>query len=105
MRRPDRKQQQGEATDFPLVAAIPAGQNCTGTVAGQDNVCLVRCENDARAGPFGGVIPVQMASGNATAAAARRALALKVRDMTLMVERMRKRQSTFVDEDEEEEEY
>ncbi|KAG5794501.1 hypothetical protein H9Q69_006457 [Fusarium xylarioides] len=55
----------GEMGDFPLVASIPAGQNCTGTVAGEDNVCLVRCQNPARAGPFGGVIPVQMAQGNA----------------------------------------
>ncbi|KAF5678532.1 putative gEgh 16 [Fusarium denticulatum] len=54
----------GEMGDFPLVASIPADQNCTGTVAGEDNVCLVRCQNPARAGPFGGVIPVQMASGN-----------------------------------------
>ncbi|KAH7120532.1 hypothetical protein EDB81DRAFT_666934, partial [Dactylonectria macrodidyma] len=50
----------GEAQDFPLTAAIPADQTCTGTVAGQENVCLVRCENPARAGPFGGVVPVQM---------------------------------------------
>ncbi|QKD60273.2 uncharacterized protein FOBCDRAFT_244018 [Fusarium oxysporum Fo47] len=54
----------GEMGDFPLVASIPAGQNCTGTVAGEDNVCLVRCQNPARAGPFGGVIPVQMAQAN-----------------------------------------
>ncbi|KAF5602456.1 gEgh 16 [Fusarium pseudocircinatum] len=54
----------GQMGDFPLVASIPADQNCTGTVAGEDNVCLVRCQNPARAGPFGGVIPVQMASGN-----------------------------------------
>lgn len=39
----------GEETDFPLVADIPANQQCTGTVAGQDNVCMVRCENPARA--------------------------------------------------------
>ncbi|KAF5571648.1 gEgh 16 [Fusarium pseudocircinatum] len=51
----------GEMGDFPLVASIPAGQECTGSVAGEDNVCLVRCQNPARAGPFGGVIPVQMA--------------------------------------------
>ncbi|WKT40190.1 Egh16-like virulence factor [Fusarium oxysporum f. sp. vasinfectum] len=51
----------GEMGDFPLVASIPAGQNCTGSVAGEENVCLVRCQNPARAGPFGGVIPVQMA--------------------------------------------
>ncbi|KAK3944829.1 hypothetical protein QBC46DRAFT_360797 [Diplogelasinospora grovesii] len=57
---------QGAATDFPLNAAIPADQTCTGTVAGQDNVCLVRCQNAARAGPFGGVVPVQMANNNTT---------------------------------------
>ncbi|KAJ4011048.1 1,3-beta-glucanosyltransferase gas1 [Fusarium irregulare] len=50
----------GEMGDFPLVASIPAGQECTGTVAGENNVCLVRCQNPARAGPFGGVVPVQM---------------------------------------------
>ncbi|KID98054.1 CAS1 appressorium specific protein, partial [Metarhizium majus ARSEF 297] len=50
----------GSASDHPLTAAIPAGQECTGNVAGQDNVCLVRCQNPARAGPFGGVVPVQM---------------------------------------------
>ncbi|KAK7422965.1 1,3-beta-glucanosyltransferase gas1 [Neonectria punicea] len=57
----------GEAQDFPLTAAIPADQECTGSVAGQEGVCLVRCQNPARAGPFGGVVPVQMtgAGGNA----------------------------------------
>jgi hypothetical protein len=55
-----------EASDLPLTAAIPADQTCTGTVAGQENVCMVRCENPARAGPFGGCVPVQMvdAAGN-----------------------------------------
>lgn len=63
----------GETQDFPLNVAIPADQECTGTVAGQDNVCLVRCQNPARAGPFGGVVPVQMAgAANATAPVARR---------------------------------
>ncbi|KAM0428187.1 hypothetical protein ACHAPT_007088 [Fusarium lateritium] len=55
----------GEATDHPLVASIPADQQCTGSVAGQENVCLVRCQNPARAGPFGGVVPVQMSGGAA----------------------------------------
>lgn len=59
----------GEETDFPLNAAIPADQECTGTVAGQENVCLVRCENPARAGPFGGVVPVQMAGAAGAAGA------------------------------------
>ncbi|KFX90375.1 hypothetical protein O988_08231 [Pseudogymnoascus sp. VKM F-3808] len=62
----------GAETDFPLVATVAAGQTCTGTVAGQENVCMVRCQNPARAGPFGGCVPVQMAgaAGNATGTAA-----------------------------------
>ncbi|KAK5051458.1 hypothetical protein LTR84_003110 [Exophiala bonariae] len=60
----------GAETDFPLTAAVPANQQCTGTVAGQDNVCMVRCENPARAGPFGGVVPVQMAAAAANNAVA-----------------------------------
>ncbi|KAK0745115.1 hypothetical protein B0T21DRAFT_272967, partial [Apiosordaria backusii] len=55
------RNRQGQSTAFPLTASIPADQACTGTVAGQENVCLVRCQNGARAGPFGGVVPVQMA--------------------------------------------
>ncbi|RVX72731.1 hypothetical protein B0A52_04129 [Exophiala mesophila] len=60
----------GQTTAFPLTAEIPNGQTCTGTVAGEDNVCLVRCQNPARAGPFGGVVPVQMVVPAAPAAAA-----------------------------------
>lgn len=63
-----------KAVDLPLKAAIPAGQTCSGNVAGQDNVCMVRCMNAARAGPFGGCVPVQMANvaaGNSTAPAKR----------------------------------
>ncbi|KAI9172200.1 hypothetical protein HJFPF1_01693 [Paramyrothecium foliicola] len=57
----------GEMQDFELKAAIPANQQCTGTAAGQNNVCLVRCENPANAGPFGGIVPVQMAAPGAAA--------------------------------------
>lgn len=89
----------GASTDFPLVAAVPANQECTGTVAGQDNVCLVRCENAARAGPFGGVVPVQMA-GTATPAEARRLLARAVLDSERELTKMRKRQSTHEDDEE-----
>ncbi|KIX07679.1 uncharacterized protein Z518_02333 [Rhinocladiella mackenziei CBS 650.93] len=60
----------GQATDFPLTAQVPAGQTCTGTVAGQENVCMVRCQNPARAGPFGGVVPVQMPNTAAATEAA-----------------------------------
>ncbi|KAH8879463.1 hypothetical protein GQ53DRAFT_738740 [Thozetella sp. PMI_491] len=86
----------GAKTDFPLKAAIPADQACTGTVAGQSNVCLVRCQNAARAGPFGGVVPVQMA-GTATPAQARRALALAVAESDSLLSLMQKRESSFED--------
>ncbi|KAG9230158.1 hypothetical protein BJ875DRAFT_165892 [Amylocarpus encephaloides] len=61
-----------KATDFPLTAKVAATQECTGAVAGMENVCMVRCNNDANAGPFGGCVPVQMVAGNATAAAAKK---------------------------------
>jgi len=59
----------GAKQDFPLKAAMPQGMSCTGNIAGQNNVCLVRCMNAARAGPFGGCVPVQAvsnAAGNST---------------------------------------
>ncbi|KAF2867588.1 hypothetical protein BDV95DRAFT_169951 [Massariosphaeria phaeospora] len=59
-----------EMQDLPLDVAIPADQQCTGTNAGQTNVCMVRCENPARAGPFGGCVPIQMANATAAAPAA-----------------------------------
>ncbi|KAI1359071.1 hypothetical protein F5Y08DRAFT_345069 [Xylaria arbuscula] len=96
------RNREGAATDFPLVAAIPDDQACTGTVAGQDNACLVRCMNDARAGPFGGVVPVQMA-GNSTgsAAKARRALATAIKRSAISARQVTKRQA--YDEEEEDE--
>ncbi|KAF2398290.1 hypothetical protein EJ06DRAFT_538861 [Trichodelitschia bisporula] len=57
-------------SDQALTAAIPADQTCTGTVAGQSNVCMVRCQNPARAGPFGGCMPVQLVQGAGAAAPA-----------------------------------
>ena len=53
--------------DFPLVATMPAGVTaCAGKVAGVSGVCFVKCQNPA--GPFGGVVPVQIAAtGNAGA--------------------------------------
>ncbi|KAB5536555.1 hypothetical protein GE09DRAFT_331126 [Coniochaeta sp. 2T2.1] len=54
--------------DFPLVVDVPAGTVCTGTLGTVKNVCLVKCQNPA--GPFGGVVAFQMASGAAGAAGA-----------------------------------
>jgi len=49
--------------DFPLNAALPANMQCTGTVAGQSNVCIVACKNPSG---FGGCVPVQQTGGTNT---------------------------------------
>lgn len=54
--------------DFPFKVTMPADATCTGTVAGQSNVCMVKLVNPSNAGPFGGCVPVQMVGGNSTAA-------------------------------------
>ncbi|TLD28168.1 hypothetical protein PspLS_03987 [Pyricularia sp. CBS 133598] len=55
-------------TDEPMAFAVPAGVKCTGEMAGQKNVCLVKIANENKAGPFGGVIAMQIAgTGNAAA--------------------------------------
>merc|ERR1711939_834450 len=55
-------------TNMQVATNVPGDQTCTGSVAGMDGVCMVRCNNAARAGPFGGCVAVQMAGANATAA-------------------------------------
>lgn len=87
----------GAETDFPMVASIPADQACTGTAAGQENVCLVRCMNAARAGPFGGVVPVQMA-GAADAATAKRNFVNSIKRSEQLLSKMMKRAATFEEE-------
>jgi hypothetical protein len=47
--------------DFPIAVQVPAGTTCSGTAAGQKNVCFMKIANSNRAGPFGGVIAFQMA--------------------------------------------
>ncbi|KAH8893845.1 hypothetical protein GQ53DRAFT_100168 [Thozetella sp. PMI_491] len=59
--------------DFPMKFSVPAGTTCSGTVNGVSNVCLVKIANSNPAGPFGGVIAIQMAGSAATPTAARRA--------------------------------
>ncbi len=57
--------------DYPIAMTIPADTTCTGTVGGQSNVCLVKIVNPSNAGPFGGVVAMQIAnSTGATASAA-----------------------------------
>ena len=52
--------------DFPLVATMPADATCTGKVGGVSGVCFVKCQNPV--GPFGGVVPVQVAAGTGAGA-------------------------------------
>ncbi|KAG4429470.1 hypothetical protein IFR05_015046 [Cadophora sp. M221] len=65
----ENSRSRARATDFPLTAKVAADQECTGTAGGLDGVCMVRCNNAANAGPFGGCVAVQMVGANATAAA------------------------------------
>ncbi|KAA8569681.1 hypothetical protein EYC84_001275 [Monilinia fructicola] len=60
--------------DYPFSVAIPAGITCTGTVAGQSNVCMVKIVNPSKAGPFGGCVAVQQSTGTNTTAATKRNL-------------------------------
>jgi hypothetical protein len=41
-------------TDFPVKVQMPSGMTCQGSVGGAENVCIVRLQNSALAGPFGG---------------------------------------------------
>ncbi|PSR76442.1 MAS3 protein [Coniella lustricola] len=43
-----------QTTDFPVNVQMPAGMTCQGSVGGASNVCIVRLQNSALAGPFGG---------------------------------------------------
>ncbi|KAJ9138276.1 Cell surface protein [Coniochaeta hoffmannii] len=67
--------------DYPMKFAVPAGTTCTGTVNGVENVCLVKIANSNKAGPFGGVVAVQIAGSGqpaaGTGASVRRAVAVE----------------------------
>ncbi|KZL83281.1 cas1 appressorium specific protein [Colletotrichum incanum] len=54
--------------DFPMAFAVPDGLSCSGTMGGQNNVCLVKIANNNNAGPFGGVVPMQIVSAGGAAA-------------------------------------
>ncbi|KAK6523063.1 hypothetical protein TWF281_002486 [Arthrobotrys megalospora] len=44
---------------WEMLVKLPKTLDCTGSVNGHQNICVVRCENNARNGPFGGCIPFQ----------------------------------------------
>ncbi|KAI9190295.1 hypothetical protein H9P43_001728 [Blastocladiella emersonii ATCC 22665] len=58
----------GNKSPHDLVVMMPASMQCTGGATG--DMCMVRCRNNAVAGPFGGCVPVQQASPQVAAAAA-----------------------------------
>ncbi|KAK8089449.1 hypothetical protein PG997_004410 [Apiospora hydei] len=43
-----------QTMDFPVAVQMPQGMTCQGQVGGASNVCVVRLNNAAAAGPFGG---------------------------------------------------
>jgi len=54
--------------DYPIAVQIPAGTTCTGSAAGQSNICLVKIANSNPAGPFGGSVAFQIANSSTAAA-------------------------------------
>ncbi|KAL8393232.1 hypothetical protein RB595_003140 [Gaeumannomyces hyphopodioides] len=52
---------------FQMKATMPNDLKCTGGSTG--DICIVRCRNNAQAGPFGGCIPVQQQAAGAGAGA------------------------------------
>jgi hypothetical protein len=60
--------------DFPVKVQMPAGMTCSGTAGGASNVCIVRMQNAALAGPFGG-----SAAFTQSAAAKKRAVEYNLR--------------------------
>ncbi|KAF3175009.1 hypothetical protein TWF225_009104 [Orbilia oligospora] len=49
-----------EASTNALFARFGATTTCTGEADGVKNICMVRCQNAAGNGPFGGCVPVQI---------------------------------------------
>lgn len=52
--------------DFPVAFTLPTGVACTGTVGDVQGVCYVKVANTNIAGPFGGIVPIQVGQGNST---------------------------------------
>ncbi|KAK4183444.1 hypothetical protein QBC35DRAFT_543047 [Podospora australis] len=51
--------------DFTVQVQMPAGMQCTATVGGVQNVCIVRVRNAAGGGPFGGSAAFTLSSAGA----------------------------------------
>ncbi|KKY20823.1 putative mas3 protein [Phaeomoniella chlamydospora] len=69
-------------TDFPVKVQMAQGTVCSGTSGGASNVCIVRVQNSAAAGPFGG-----SAAFTQSAAGKKRALEYRLKQRGLHVAR------------------
>ncbi|KAL9114420.1 MAG: hypothetical protein Q9227_001501 [Pyrenula ochraceoflavens] len=71
-----------QTTDFPVKVQMPQGMTCDATVGGVANTCVVRMQNSALAGPFGGSAAFQQSAG-----AKKRALEYRLKARGLHVAR------------------
>lgn len=49
----------GSLKDQQLRVKLPDNMNCRGSYGGKHNICIIRCQNSAPNGPFGGCVPIQ----------------------------------------------
>ncbi|EGX44371.1 hypothetical protein AOL_s00193g99 [Orbilia oligospora ATCC 24927] len=49
----------GSLKDQQLRVKLPDNMTCGGSYAGRNNICMIRCQNSAPNGPFGGCVPIQ----------------------------------------------
>ncbi|OAA48433.1 cell surface protein (Mas1) [Metarhizium rileyi] len=61
-------------TDFPVKVQMPQGMTCDGKAGAAENVCIVRLQNGAAAGPFGGSAAFTQSQG-----ARKRAIAYRLK--------------------------
>ncbi|KHJ30021.1 putative egh16h1-like protein [Erysiphe necator] len=71
--------------DFPVEAKMPDGMTCDASVGGVQNVCVMKLQNKAAAGPFGGSVAFTQ-----SAKAKKRAIELRAQLPRPKMEKMRK---------------
>ncbi|EPS42106.1 hypothetical protein H072_3969 [Dactylellina haptotyla CBS 200.50] len=50
----------GTLQQFAMTINVPKNLKCSGSYGGMNNICMMRCENYAKNGPFGGCVPFQL---------------------------------------------
>ncbi|KAF3080399.1 hypothetical protein TWF569_007438 [Orbilia oligospora] len=49
----------GSLKNQQLRVKLPDNMSCGGSYGGRNNICMIRCQNSAPNGPFGGCVPIQ----------------------------------------------